>query len=266
MKEIRVTTWNDLTDALYESSWQPSLGRFRSNWVYRGGGDASDDLKTALMRLGGDYASVEAHLLRNFRKYASASDRPTDSAWHCLALAQHHGLPTRLQDWTFSPFVAMHFATDDPGTSDRDGAVWAIDHTKTNLYLPARLKQILDEHEADVFTAEMLSSAACTLEEFDALGGPYLLFFEPPSLDARIVNQYALFVLITGATMSPGEWLAAHPEAARKIVIPAALKLQVRDMLDQANITERVLFPGLDGLARWLRRYYTPRPNNDRRD
>jgi hypothetical protein len=234
--------------------------------VYRGGEDEGDDLKTALMRLGGDYGSVEAHLLRNFRKYASASDLPGDSAWHWLALAQHHGLPTRLQDWTFSPFVAMHFATDDPGTSDRDGAVWAIDHTETNRYLPARLKQILDEHEADVFTAEMLSSAACTLEEFDALGGPFLLFFEPPSLDARIVNQYALFVLIARATLSPGEWLAAHPEAARKIVIPAALKLQVRDMLDQANITERVLFPGLDGLARWLRRYYTPRPNDDRRD
>ena len=46
------------------------------------------------------------------------------------------------------------------------------------------------------------------------------------------------------------DWLERHPDLARRIVIPAELKWEVRDKLDQANITERVLFPGLDGLAR----------------
>jgi hypothetical protein len=53
-------------------------------------------------------------------------------------------------------------------------------------------------------------------------------------------------------------WLAAHPDVSRRIVLPAALKWEVRDKLDQAGITERVLFPGLDGLTAWLTRYYTP--------
>ena len=44
-----------------------------------------------------------------------------------------------------------------------------------------------------------------------------------------------------------------------KDVVPVEIKWEVRDKLDQANITERVLFPGLDGLIRWLKRHNSPR-------
>ena len=55
------------------------------------------------------------------------------------------------------------------------------------------------------------------------------------------------------------DWIEHHPALCRKIVIPAALKWEVRDKLDQCNVTERVLFPGLDGLSRWLARQYRAR-------
>ena len=64
----------------------------------------------------------------------------------------------------------------------------------------------------------------------------------------RIVNQYALFSLMSRPTASLDEWADAHDRASSGAWCPAELKWEVRDKLDQANITERVLFPGLDGL------------------
>jgi hypothetical protein len=53
-------------------------------------------------------------------------------------------------------------------------------------------------------------------------------------------------------------WLSSHPDLIKQITIPARLKPEIRDKLDQAGITERLVYPGLDGLARWLSRYYRP--------
>src|SRR5207237_480825 len=55
------------------------------------------------------------------------------------------------------------------------------------------------------------------------------------------------------------DWLDDHPDLCSQLIIPSELKWELRDKLDQANVTERVLFPGLDGLSRWLKRYYSPR-------
>jgi hypothetical protein len=69
-----------------------------------------------------------------------------------------------------------------------------------------------------------------------------------------------VFSIMTDPEASLADWLAEHPELYRKVVFPAELKWAIRNHLDQANVTERVLFPGLDGLCRWLARYYGDRP------
>ena len=267
MNEWRASSWSELQDLLYESAWRADISRFRSPFAFRGTGDATHDLRSALSRLGDRASDLEPHIIRNFRRYAHAQSAKTDSTWNWLALAQHHGVPTRLLDWTYSPYVAMHFATESVEYFDRDGIIWSVDYTKTNDLLPKDLRAILEQERAESFTAEMLVASAGSLREFDGLAKkPFLVFFEPPSLDERIVNQFALFSLLSSPTLSLDEWLTRHPEVVRRIVIPASLKWEVRDKLDQANITERVLFPGLDGLGRWLARYYTPRNCGDAQD
>ncbi len=257
--EHRVSSWGELTDFLYADCWQEEIGRFRSNFAFRGVELPGPELRTGLLRLGGDCAAMEGHLLRNFRKYACRDAVPADSPWTWLALAQHHGLPTRLLDWTFSPFVALHFATEHLERFKDDSVVWCVDFIGVQRFLPAALREVLAQEGANVFTAEMLSHAAGGLHDFDRLAEePYVAFFEPPSLDERIVNQFALFSLMSGPSASLDDWLRSHPGLSRRVVIPARLKWEVRDKLDQANVTERVLYPGLDGLSLWLKRQYTP--------
>lgn len=259
MQEVRVESWLHLQELLFAGSWQEPLGRFRSSQAFRGSNDLQSDLRTGLLRLGGPPRRQEGRLLRNFRKYAHRDAVPGDSVWNWLALAQHHGLPTRLLDWSFSPYVALHFATQDTARFDTDGVLWCLDYQAAHQLLPAPLLATLDHEGSNVFTTEMLVQAAATLERFDALSpDPFVLFLEPPSLDDRIVNQFALFSLMSSPSTRLDEWLGSRPGLCRRIVLPSALKWEVRDKLDQLNITERVLFPGLDGLSLWLKRYYTP--------
>jgi hypothetical protein len=125
--------------------------------------------------------------------------------------------------------------------------------------LPKKLKSMLKKDSCYALTVEMLNKAAKSLEEFDALSrSAFVAFFQPPSLDERIVNQHALFSVMSDRNALLDNWLKKHSDLYRKIIIPARLKWEIRDKLDKANITERVLFPGLDGLSSWLKRYYIP--------
>ena len=256
--DIRVNTWSELHEALFADSWRDPIRRHRSNFVFRGAPRTSHGLETSLQT--GGLEGHEQHLLTSFRKYAVERAVHGDWVWNWLSLAKHHGLPTRLLDWTYSPYVAMHFATFNIRDFDQDGAIWCVDYRETNELLPKPLRKILDTEDANIFTTEMLTRVATTLQEFDSLThDDFVLFFEPPSLDERIVNQFALFSLPSSAKVSLEELLRRREAAFRRVIIPAVLKWEVRDKLDQANITERVLFPGLDGLSQWLKRYFTTR-------
>jgi len=274
INEVVVDSLGDLIDKVTPTEPDPRTGRRRDTGVYRGSSDACRPLLTSLDRLGGvnpphSKRGLEAHILRNFIRY-SRPHLPTApvNEWEVLVAAQHHGVPTRLLDWTYSPLVAAHFATTDPHAA-RDRAVWRLDwqqvHRAFDLPQLALLIEDLDRtfgSEGRPFTPWALFEAGS-----GETGGPdagfdgwdFACMIEPPSLDARIIAQGAVFTLCTDTSRSFDAFLEAHglASALTKFVIPEAEASRFRDQLDLVGIDERRVFPDLDGVAEGLRRYYS---------
>jgi hypothetical protein len=259
------TTVDDILAELY--GFPPDAhGRHRSEYVYRGVNVASWILQTSLQRLGSHYVDVESPLLRTFVKYSQDRDLANQPLLYQLAVAQHHGLPTRILDWTSSPRVALHFAVSNEAHYEEDGAVWCVSVTKIRDRLPKSLRSILVREKAAIFSVQMLA-AIKTLQELQkfAENKGFPLFFEPPSLNDRIVTQAAILSIAPDPRFDFATFLTKHPDLSRKIIIPKRIKWELRDKLDQDQVNERILFPGLDGTARWLSRYYGSGPIDDKR-
>lgn len=258
MREIIIHCWDELMHDMFEGVWDEKIMRYRANRVYRGASDREWGLVPSLNRVCSHDLTLESSIIRSFRKYGYADLVNYDSIWQILPLAQHHGLPTRLLDWTYSPLVAAHFATEDTDMYDRDGAIWCVDVDRSNRYLPEKLRGMLDERRSHIFTIDMLTREIPTLRDLDGFAeAPFALFFEPASMLDRIANQYALFSVTSDPAVGVGDLPIGGEECCVKYVIPREVKLEIRDKLDYINISERMIYPGLDGICKWITRQYS---------
>jgi hypothetical protein len=177
-----------------------------------------------------------------------------------MIVGQHHGFPTRLLDWSFSPLMALHFAmteADLDKMSAHDSVVWRIDVHELHDRLPDKYQKIMKEHCTTVFSMEMLQEACKTLEQYDEdMKDDNMLVIEPPSLDRRIISQYSFFSIVPSGMKDIEAFLDSHTHKTARFVIAKELRWQIRDFLDHQNITERMVYPGLDGLSQWLGRHY----------
>lgn len=259
--EIRIESIEKILGLIEEQYYEEQINRYRSEFLYRGLSNAAYELKTSLERNCKDKAyALETPILRNFSKYAEeGSGIRQASVWHQLAIGQHYGLPTRLLDWTYSPLMALHFATADNNLDNldqHDACVWKISIIEQNKLLPPAYRKRLQETRAYLLTIPMLTELAQSLQEYDVqMDGKAFALLEPPSIDQRIINQYSYFSIIPKGMESIEGFLDTCPKVY-KYIIPKELKWRIRDMLDQLNMSERITYPGLEGLSKWLKRHY----------
>lgn len=262
IQEFHIRTLEELMPLLSEQEYRPDLGRNRSPYVYRGMTNADFRMVTSLRRNCKDLQqTLEPAILKNFAKYAVIEDPGVaQSVWHQMILGQHHGLPTRLLDWTQSALVALHFAVSEDELEhmgDHDCMVWRVDIGELHALLPEPYQTVMQQYQAEVFSVDMLAAAARSLEQYDRdLGDRGMVVLEPPSINARIVNQYSFFSVVPMGMGNVEDFLQEHTKNSVKYVIDRSLRWRVRDMLDQLNMSERIVYPGLDGLSKWIARHY----------
>ncbi len=258
---IRVESLSELIAAVTPEQPERESGRRRNQAIYRGMSDASAPLLTSLDRLGGPgtphgKAHLEEHILRNFLRYSKPYVNAEQAEWELLFIAQHHGLPTRLLDWTYSPLVAAHFATLDPRPRG-DRVVWQLDWRRMHERFGLKPLAFLVEDLIEELERRGIGSLGEFFERA-ADSAPLACMLEPPAMDHRITVQSAAFTITSDTSRPFDAFLAEHDlaDALRGIVIPGGAVDLIRDQLDICAIDERRLFPDLDGVAREVRRYY----------
>ena len=252
----------DVAMLFLDQQYNPEIKRIRTNYLYRGMPCTEFKLQTSLYRTARHRAKlVEGSILRNFTKYAVNEDPELyTSVWRQMILGQHHGLPTRLLDWSHSSLIALHFATSEnliENTNRRDGIVWRIDLDELASLLPQNYRESLKNDHSLIFSVHTLSKFADTTDKYDEdMGDRSMVILEPPSVDERIINQFSYFSVIPDGIKDIEKFLDENTNNTMQFIINRHIRLPLRDILDQFNISERVLYPGLDGLSKWIARHY----------
>ena len=257
-----------LSQLLMEQHYRPDLDRFRSLYVYRGMSNVDFKMTTSLQRYCKDKRKgLEPVILANFTKYAVYTDPAIENnVWTQMILGQHHGLPTRLLDWSFSPLTSLHFALSENNLDEMDKhdcVVWRIDVNELHSLLPEKYQRVMEKSSMTVFSLKMLQEACVGPTVYDTdMEDRAMLIVEPPSIDRRIVTQYSFFSIIPSLMNDVEEFLNARTECTVRFIIKKEIRWQARDLQDQLNISERIVYPGLDGLSRWLARHYYVKPDD----
>lgn len=220
-----------------------------SNWAFRGERDERWPLYSSLSRylrnFGVDpraWTQQESRILRVFKRKAHQFlDKPPDpdDDFQWLALMQAHGAPTRLIDFTWSPYVAAFFALE---RTLADGVVWAMNKTRLDRSRPPQPVP-MDPRVGRNFRRYFLAGR----RRFIWMG-------EPHTMNRRLIAQSGTFA-VPGVLDLPVEQILGDRDQ-RNILAKIVLTNSVREVamreLYRMNITYATLFPDLDGLARSL--------------
>jgi FRG domain len=218
-----------------------------SHWAFRGERDERWPLYCSLSRYLQNFGVARAawpaqedRILRIFKRKAhhflpKAPEWDDDFQW--LALMQHHGAPTRLIDFTWSPYVAAFFALE---RTLADGVVWAMNPARIDSSRAPRPVR-MDPRLKGNFRRYFLKGN----QRFIWMG-------EPHTMNQRLIAQSGTFA-VPGAIDVPVEEIVSQSDPENvlaKIILRNAVRETGMRELYRMNITYATLFPDLDGLAK----------------
>jgi hypothetical protein len=246
-----INTWGEFV--------KTSLG-FEDKWVFRG--QATDSpLSTSLERVceewdipASETPAIEQQLIREFRRHYHGPDvlLVRSDTLYCMSVMQHHGAPTRLLDWTYSPFIAAKFAIE---RGAKEAVVWCVN----TGWCQSEAKRIagtpiIDKRNADSRNdTSFLKLYICDRKHFVFPENPY-------SLNERLIIQKGLFMCPGDvADTFCGNLEAMEDWSSSSNIVKLVFDMDVDERhkfaltLLRMNVSSDVLFPGIDGFARSLR-------------
>ena len=239
------------------------------NWFFRGHANVDWCLKSSLERYCDDFGFtslerpiVESWLIDDFWRTVAVHDReipPSNDFQDILALMQHYGAPTRLLDWSYSPFVATYFAIE---SSTGASAVWAINgdwlEREANRVVRSFEPTLPEPTQYDK-TRDSDTFLKLFMPHLSVGGsgpGRFVYTVNPRVLNTRLSIQQGVFTAVGDVSGSFSDNLSRFSEIGQnlvKIVIQEPVGHAVLAILYRMGISRTSLYPGLDGFARSLR-------------
>lgn len=237
------------------SSQNEAKHNFISGIYLRGQGNEEWDLVPSIGRkhqyagriLEGFHSDQERNMLHRFRRRSYNHYNRILNGWEALFLARHHGLPTRLLDWTTNPLVALYWACENV-EDGVNGAVWAfVRWPKEDFDLNVLDTPILETYK---YPAEV--------NEFLKIKGVKIVY--PFNISERMSAQGSIFTIQEDYMKPLQKWDCDHRQRdqnfdirqIRKWKVPRNKKADILIELDNCGINTQTLFPDIEGLAKGI--------------
>lgn len=247
------------------SSLIEKLNEFPNSFIYRGHANADWALQSSLERIIGEkWSSDEARRFEDFslaqfqskfHLYDHENVQPESKlAW--LSIMQHYGVPTRLLDFTESPYVALYFALESYNPhAHSDFAIFALDYSEI---MECSIGHISSKDSAFNETRVSIFARQDVIFEniVDRFSYDIAWIAEPKQLNARLDRQAGSFLLSGNRGLKIQHVLESNPYSKvpmYKIKISRHLYENAFALLRKMNITSKSLYGDLDGLARAIR-------------
>jgi hypothetical protein len=255
MKVVNILTMEELIK---------SLNELPTCYIYRGHADENWHLQSTLERnlgckFGSDSEKHEKHALNlfesKFHLYDKLNDKPkTKLEW--LSIMQHYGVPTRMIDFTTSPYVALYFAIENANkTADKSFAIYALNYReiqkKSLAYIKEKDKSINIEYDDLSYKQDELFN-----DIIDKYSYEILWVVEPSVSNLRLDRQSGCFLIAGCKNLSIEDLLSGNTYMDIdnfKFIIPGNLWDYVYTLLGKMNINSKTIYGDLEGLSKSIK-------------